>query len=409
MATTKKDKSYRILSAVLIMALLVYVGFQVYRSIFDSVTTELAVEHSVYESVETKGLVFRSETLIPVVNNGHTFYSVESGTRVSKGGVIASVYPSQNDGILEQQITAIDEQIAALRAINMDNSTEHLSLDLINSQLLSTVNSFVTDVEDGKYTVAEQSKSDLLSLLSKKQIITGNPVDLTDRIAHLKAERDALAQQYHKATSRITAPVAGYFADRIDGYESMLAQVDPTSLSVEEMRALLEAKPSATGSSGGKIVSGYEWYMGCIVPESYYNALSVGSSLSLRMSFVTEDEIPVTVSSCRKDSSGNLAVVFRCAYMSEALSTIRNETVEIQLVRHTGLKVPKRAVVINEDMQAGVYIRTGNVVSFRKIDQIYSEPADYVICARTEESGYLRLYDDIIVEGRGLYEGKIIH
>ena len=59
-------------------------------------------------------------------------------------------------------------------------------------------------------------------------------------------------------------------------------------------------------------------------------------------------------------------------------------------------------------MQAGVYIRSGNVVAFRKIEQEYSEPADYVICKETDESGWLHLYDDVIVGGRGLYDGKII-
>ncbi len=409
MATAKKDKSYRLLTAVLVIALLVYIGFQVYRSIFDSVTTELAVVHSVYESIETKGLVFRSETIIPAVNNGHTFYAVESGTRVSKGGVIASVYASADDGLLERRIAEIDQQIADLRAIGVENSTEHLSLDLISSQLASTVNDLVMDVEDGSYSISDRSKADLLSLLSKKQIITGTQVNLAPRIAELQNKRATLVQQFQKATSRITAPVAGYFADRIDGYESMLGSVDPTKLTVEELAGLLEAQPTVDAFTGGKIVSGYEWYMGCVVPESYYNALAVGTSLSLRMSFVTDDEIPVKVASCRKDNNGKLAVIFRCAYMSEALSTIRNETVEIQLVRHTGLKVPKRAVVIADDMQAGVYIRSGNVVSFRKIDQTFSEPADYVICSESTEPGYLKLYDDIIVEGRGLYEGKIIH
>ena len=118
--------------------------------------------------------------------------------------------------------------------------------------------------------------------------------------------------------------------------------------------------------------------------------------------------VPVTVYACNKDSKGNLAVVFRCDYMSEELSTIRKETVEIQMVEHTGLKVPKRAIIVDENQQAGVFVRSGNIVSFRKIEQKYSEPADYVICKEIDEDGYLRLYDDIIVGGRGLYDGKIV-
>ena len=116
----------------------------------------------------------------------------------------------------------------------------------------------------------------------------------------------------------------------------------------------------------------------------------------------------MTVYACNKDNKGNMAVVFRCDRMSAELSTIRKESVEIQLVEHTGLKVPKDAIVVNEDQQVGVYIRSGNVVAFRKIEQQYSQPADYAICKIINEDGYLQMYDDIIVGGRDLYDGKII-
>ncbi len=405
----KKDNSYRFLSVILIVAVLVYAGFQVYRSIFDAMTSELATLHSVYESIETKGIVFRTETVIPAVDSGHVFYTVENGTRVSKGGVIASVYSSPNDGLLEQQIAQIDQQIAALRAMETENATEHLSLELVNTQLMGSVNELVMDSEDRVFNSAEETKSSLLTLLSKKQLITGSKLNLSKTISNLQTKKQALQEGYKKAIASVRAPVAGYFADHTDGYESLLSDVKPASVTVDMLQKLFDAERPETIDSSGKIVGGYEWYMGCIVPETYYNALAVGTDLTLRMTFVTEDEIPVTVVSCKKDNLGNLAVVFRCAYMSEALSTIRNETVEIQLVKHTGLKVSKRAIVINENMDAGVYVRAGNIVSFRKIKQLYSEPADYVICEDAVGDGYLKLYDDIIVEGRGLYEGKIIH
>ena len=116
----------------------------------------------------------------------------------------------------------------------------------------------------------------------------------------------------------------------------------------------------------------------------------------------------MTVYASNKDNNGKMAVVFRCDYMSAELSTIRQEPMQIQLVKHTGLTVPKRAIVIDENQQAGVYVRSGNVVAFRKINQLYSEPADYVVCEDISESGYLKMYDDIIVGGRDLYDGKII-
>ena len=167
----------------------------------------------------------------------------------------------------------------------------------------------------------------------------------------------------------------------------------------------MQPEPSA---SAGKIVGGYEWYFACVVSDAYYNTLAVGNTLSIKMNFVTDEEVPVVVAACNKSGDGKLAVVFRCAYMSEELSDIRKETAQLLMVRHSGLRVPKRAIVINDEMQAGVYIRRGNVAVFRKIEQLYSEPADYVISKIKDESGYLQLYDDIIVSGKGLYDGKAI-
>lgn len=408
MAKKKNNSTYRLLSVLLVVGVLFYIGYQAYRSIFNNVTTEMVSSYSVYESIKTDGIVFRSETVIPPVSNGHVYYSIENGTRISKGGEIACVYSAKDGGLIDRQIAEIDSRITTLKALRSDDATQHLSLDLINTQIIGELNTLVTDAEDGIVNDSMASKMNLLSLLSKKQLIVGNALDVSSAIAQLESEKQQLKQQSSPIVSRLTAPVAGYFVDRTDGYEHAFANVNPTELTVADMEGHLKSEPTAISSSG-KVVGGYEWYLGCVVPEEYYNALAVGNNLTVRMAFVTDEVIPVTVSSCKKDGQGKLAVTLRCVYMSEELSTVRKETVEIQLVEHTGLKVPKRAIIIDDEMQAGVYVRVGNIAAFRKIKQVYSEPADYVICENTKQSGYLHLYDDIIVEGRGIYDGKIVH
>lgn len=405
----KKKRQQGWITFGVVVLLLLYGGYQLYRGVFATIQTEQAAVYSVYESIDAEGLVFRSETVIPADVGGSVYFTIENGTRISKGGVIAQVYASEQDGIAERQIEALDSQIAALKAIQADRSSSHLNLNLINAQLNTAVTEMVQQV--GGYTVAtgvDEVRAKLLSALSKKQLVTGGTVDLTATITQLEQEKNTFSASYKKALRTVTAPVAGYFADKTDGYEDMLVNVDPTALTAEQLHSYLSSEPPTPQPSNGKIVSGYEWYFACFVPDSYYNTLSVGAELALRMSFVTDEEIPVTVVSGNRAESGKMLVVFRCAYMSEALSTIRRENVQVLLVKHIGLKVPKRAIVIDDTMQAGVYIRYGNIVSFRKIDQIYSEPADYVISKETNEKGYLHMYDDIIVGGRGLYDGKII-
>ncbi|MBQ5841348.1 MAG: hypothetical protein IIW40_05280, partial [Clostridia bacterium] len=79
MGKKRKTAGKKLLSFLVITLLLVYVGFQAYRSIFSDVDTEMAVAHSVYESLDVQGVVFRSETLIPDAANGHIYYTIENG------------------------------------------------------------------------------------------------------------------------------------------------------------------------------------------------------------------------------------------------------------------------------------------------------------------------------------------
>ncbi len=408
MDRSKKNTVNKVLLLVAVVSLVTYVGYQAYRSIFSGIKTELASQHSVYESIEASGIILRSETLIPSAGSGHVYYTVQNGARLAKDGELASVYSSEADGQRADRVKEIDARLKILHNLQQNASSQRLSLDIVDAQLLETLNSFIADGENGVFESTTDAKSDFLSLLSKRQIIAGKPVDFSAEINKLEKERSEIMAQYQSPLSVVKAPVAGYFVDKADGYESMLSSVDPMNLTPSMLTSLLQTPPQTPPSCVGKIVGGYEWYFACKVPESYYATLAVGTDLSIRMDFVSDEEIPVTVVACTKDGSGEMAVVLRCAYMSEELSDIRMETAQLLLVRHSGLKVPKRAIVINDEMEAGVYIRSGNVAAFRKIKQIYSEPADYVICEVTEESGYLHLYDDIIVSGKGLYDGKSI-
>lgn len=409
MATKKRHKSniQGLVTALLAIALLIYIGFQAYRSVFNQIDTELAVLHSVYETIDAEGLVYRSESVIKDQQNGYPYFEIANGTRVAKNSVIASVYRDENSGHINKQIEEIDQQIAAFQSVQADVSSDRITLDNVNEQTKNAIYQLISSTTNGNLESAESTRFTLLSLLSKRQLITGKPVDFAEKIERLKDERSDLKDRYHSPSSTIKAPVAGYFVDKTDGFESKLKTSQLEKLTVKKLKQYMETEPKSDKTSCGKIVSGYEWYMACILPDTYYNALGVGKPLSLRMSFVLDEAVPATVYSCNKDNKGNMAIVFRCDYMSAELSTIRKESVQIQLVEHTGLKVPKKAIVINEDQQAGVYVRSGNVISFRKIKQVFADPADYVICEQTDESGYLRMYDDIIVGGKNLYDGKI--
>ena len=57
----------------------------------------------------------------------------------------------------------------------------------------------------------------------------------------------------------------------------------------------------------------------------------------------------------------------------------------------------------------GLPVRVGNLLRFRRVDILYySENGKYAICSAEEREGYLSLYDDMAVEGKDLYDGKLV-
>ena len=85
------------------------------------------------------------------------------------------------------------------------------------------------------------------------------------------------------------------------------------------------------------------------------------------------------------------------------------------LQTYEGIKIPKSALYIVKDKkgedQKGVYVKYGQEMQFKLVDILY-ENDEYFVSADKEteldRSKYVRIYDDVIVKGSDLYDGKQI-
>ena len=115
--------------------------------------------------------------------------------------------------------------------------------------------------------------------------------------------------------------------------------------------------------------------------------------------------------------------------MNDSLIDARIEPVEIGLGTYKGLQVSKRAIhddyvektvyddngnVRTEKKKVqGVYTLYGSKVQFKQISILFADN-DYVICDQNPAEELLfngetiKLYDQIIIEGDDLYDGKVI-
>lgn len=406
----------RIFSIVLPIFILAYVGYQAYLMFYTSVELETVETHTVYETLDVQGIAIRDEKLIDESVSGYVYYEITNGDRVAKGGTIAEVYSSEQVALIQKQIGEIDAEINSLQSLQLQSGAGKSDLESINKQIKLTQRDILDSVRAGELTEAATHRKTLQQLLNRKQIVIGTVTDFSERLTNLRAKRSELSAQLETNTRSITSPAAGYFVSDTDGYESMLSYGDVTDLTVSQVESAFSAEVTPSAASIGKVVGDYVWYLACVVPQEKLSLISEGQALDIRLPFVTDETVPVTVKKINTDvSSGKAMVLLECSYMSEALSSVRCEEVRILLKEYTGLYVPDRALHFAGDNESGVYVRVGNVLSFRYIRVLYyDETGRFSICEANvqpeagDERTYLKLYDDMVIEGKKLYDGKVV-
>jgi len=402
----------RILTAVAAVLLLVYIGYHIFMANYSPVKVESAQRFEEYETIDTDGLVVRKEAIIPRQNaNAFVYYNAQNGSRVAKNGRIADLYESQEQAADHKEILRLEEEIAEMQAIQEQGQNNRVNLDIITKQLGKAQAEVIAAMSAPRVNHIDALSDQLLTLMNKQQITIGQDIDYTSRIAELQSRLTTLKSKAVAPIGAVMSPTAGFFVNSVDGFETLMDAESILSVTTDQIRSVMAQEPTVPqGQYIGKVVGSYEWYLVCVLPAEKMTQVSLDRSIDLRLPYVSSDPIPVTVVATNRDREGNMAVVFRCDYMSADLSDIRRETVQILVRHHEGLRVPDDAIRFNEQQEPGVFVQEGNVIVFKRIQVAYhSEKGSYSICEINDtDKSYLQVFDDIVTEGKDLYDGKIV-
>ncbi len=156
------------------------------------------------------------------------------------------------------------------------------------------------------------------------------------------------------------------------------------------------------------MITDYEWYFACKVSADEVKGIENGDILNVALKDsdkVIECEV---VSGATLDLGVKEAVlILRSSEMDSELASMRLENIEIRFNEYTGFKVPSSAIHINDKGEKTVYALVANQVESRTGKVIYSTK-DYVVFEYTpEDENSIRLYDQIITQGKDLHDGKV--
>lgn len=396
------------------LVLLAYIVYNAFVVPYTSVKTEAALSFSAKESIAvTDSLVIRSERPVAAETQGVCSYAVENGSKVANGGTIATLYASETAAQSQQKLAVLDRKIANLEALQGMSSNIVVSAEQLEKQLHAQLLTTLQAAGDGNFAGIEESSQTYLTLLNRRMAVTDSTSDFSALLAALKSERETLVASAGAPVATVSAPCSGYFISAVDGYEAVLTPEGIADLTPEIFDGIRPDADLTAASYVGKVVSDMEWYLAARV--SFDDALLFveGSELTLEMTSASTGELPVTVARVNKSAAGEDAVViFRCSYMSAELSALRTPSFQIILKRYDGLRVPTVAVRVGENKDGskvkGVFVVIGSTMRFVPVEILYNGNG-YVVCRRIDpmQEG-LHLYDDVIVKGKDLRDGKPI-
>ena len=342
-----------------------------------------------------------------------------------------SLLGGQNYTTLRQQLTQLTSQIDLLQR---SQNTAATQLDGLLKERSGALYDLLDALDTAQYSDVDESTDAYLLAQNKLWITTGDTAGFADQIALLAQQAQTVQAQLGNPT-QITAPTTGYFVRAASSGRLNAGAADILAQSPEQLKAYLDSDPEMPlDGCVGKLVAGFSWqYAGvCSAKQAEKLLGSDGKPLrtAVEISFPGQSDaaLRATVSEVTIDAEKDVArFVLQCNSINGDVLCLNHARARISTGESTGLRVPAAAVhylkedgteaeTQGENYIPGVYVKYGNIARFCKIDPVDNDhplvtDGDYILVLPKGTDGsvsQVRLYDEIIVSGQNLYDGKLL-
>lgn len=419
----KKKKLFgTVLMAAAMLGVVAYFGVNIASFFEDPLTTTLAYTYQVSQGVDVTGYMVREEVLLPDEDAGALHLARAEGEKVSRGGTVATVYADSASLQAQTEVDELTTRIEQLQYARDAAMADEVALKL-DSQIITALLDYQEEVASGQLRNAETAGSKLRSLILKRDYTHTDAENLESQIAALQTERDTKKAQVSASVRRVTTSVSGLWSAAVDGYESILTPDSVLTMTPSQLSSL-SAEEGAV-SNTGKMILGDKWYFAAVVSESDAGNLkkeeSRGVSLALRFTKETQRDLPVRIAHISDAEGGRCVVVLEGDEYLQELTMLRQQRAQIVTGTVEGLRIPKEALHAEKTSSTdegttktdavGVYCVVGIEARFKPVEVVYSGE-NFVIAKSTagedQENIRLRPGDQVIVQARGLYDGKVV-
>lgn len=414
----------KIIMIFLFAAVVIYLTVYAAKSFTDSVTTTMAYQDSLDDSVEVTGVLVREETAL---SNGAAIMDIlpEEGERVAAGEAVAILYQSSDALDRKKQLQSLQQERDQLQyALNSGSSLGDAAK--LEQQIIASILALRSSTAGGDLSALETNALALRTQVLQREFAYSASGDsaaaLAETIADLDLQISQLSAQSTYDTTPIYAPCSGLFSGLADGYEATLTPEALNTMTAGQLSAIASGTSSAEAASVGKLITGDRWYFAAVVDPSTASRLLPGDTVTVAFSRDFTGDVDMRVERVGAEEADGCVLVLSSTRHLKDVTLLRFQTVELVFARYTGIRVPKQALHMEaqtqKDPNTGEEIQEQIICVYtlvnrqaeRKPVEIVREGSDYYLVKPTNstDSKRLRAGDEIIVNAAGLYDGKVI-
>lgn len=411
----------------LVVAGIAYVGNKIYKIHQYAMETEVALSGSVSNSLFLDGFIVRKETEIFNNTGGVVNFVLNDGEKINKGGVVASIFKDEVDNLSKKEADKLDREIKALQTLEQDKNKISTNITHLDKRTHQNLKKLILCLNRNDYSSLPENREEVLYLFNERQAIIDKSYDFSGRINELKERRERIKVKPNTEIGTILASESGFFVGNVDGFEEITNYDEVLKSDVSKVKELLQSKEN-TSSAVAKIVNLPYWYVLSVTDKKNIKNLSEGDTAFLSLPLTNIDKIPAEVAKINFDNADKAVIALKCNYINKDILNLRKEHFRIDFSEYSGIKINKRAIhekllkktLKNEDgteeniekKVQGVYVIKNKQLVFKEVLITHADE-NFVICKEKPNEDeifsnkYLELFDEIVIEGSDLYDGKV--
>ena len=392
---------------ILIVAILVYLALSAWMGIRNPYSFVTAYTDIMETSAVANGWVIRHE--LPISGgNGLVRLLREREEKVGKGQAIAEVYQDENYEEHQEELRKTQRDLSALQYATYEYSPTGAVLE---EQMLSSMANMQTAASTGNYAgMGDATELYRKTVLRREYLVSEEAAQAMDAAGWELNQKFNELQAVQTGATTIWADAAGVFSTHLDGYETLLNSSMLEAQSPAGLDRLSQIEPLADSGYLGKLITSPEWFFGATLDGQYADRFSVGRKVTIFFNALSAS-LTMKVQSVSEVQDGQVVVLFRSNQDVEQADQLRRETARVVFTSDEGIRVPKEALRVDEDGQAGVYVASGHNARFRPVNILAEDEVSYLVepdPIDSTDARILRAGDQVVLASDTLYDGKVV-